>query len=114
MIEHQSVPEPLGCSSDHGAEVAQQYCTSLGFKHKRVQQFPERSVINNYEKKRISLDITERHYMVAQDDSGGNGTNQITVFANQCFDFMTEKRMTFDGCVAVQAADTINRESTCT
>ena len=38
MLEHQSAPKPLGCASDHGAEVAQQCYTSLGFKHKRVQQ----------------------------------------------------------------------------
>ena len=49
--------------------------------------------------------------MVAQDDSGGNETNQTTVFANQHFD-MTKQRMTFDGCIAVQAADTINGNST--
>jgi hypothetical protein len=46
----------------------------------------------------------ESSHMVAQDNSssGGNGSNQITVLANQCFDFMTEKQMTFDEFIAEQ------------
>jgi hypothetical protein len=40
--------------------------------------------------------------MVANNDSGGYGTNQITVCDNQCFNFMTGERMTFDECTAKQ------------
>jgi hypothetical protein len=81
-----------------------------------ASQFQEGIIINYEEMKTISLDTIEYSYLVAQDDSGGNQTNQKTVFANQCFDFMKGKRMTFDGCIAVlvQAADTtmINGNST--
>ncbi len=66
-------------------------------------QFTKGIIINYEEKEKISLNTMEHSYMVAQVDSGGNhGTNQITVFAIQCIDSVTEKQMVFDECIAVQ------------
>jgi hypothetical protein len=66
-------------------------------------------VIVNYKKMNtISLDTM---VTIAQNDSEGNGANRITVFAYQCLDFMADNRMTFDGCIAVQAADTVDGNS---
>ena len=96
-------------------EAVDIYCfirpSPCNYGNRDAAQIQEGIIINYEEKKIISLDTLECSCMVTQDDSGCNGTNQITVFANQ-FDFMTEKRMTFDGCIAVQAENTINGNST--
>ena len=76
-------------------------------------QLPEGIIINS-EVEIINLDRMESSYMATQYDSGGYGTNQITVVDNLDFDFMIEKRMTIDEFIAEQseAVATINGNST--
>ena len=92
------------------------YCfvrpSTCNYGNQYAAQFPEGIIINYEEMKIISLDKMECSHVTAQYNSGGNGTSQKPVYADQrtetdvhwhlysSFDFMTDNRMTFDEFIA--------------
>ena len=88
--------------------------STCNYGNQYAAQFPEGIITNYEEMELISHDKMECSYVATQYNSGGNGTSQNPVYADQetetdahwhqysSFDFMTDNRITFEKSIAGQ------------